>query len=60
MIAHLTILGKRRKLVGEPGNWFLANVKDVQEVNIYSALPLHLWEDDDYLNKIRPSKEQER
>ena len=59
MIAHLTILGKRRKLVGAPGNWFLANVKDVQEVNIFCGLPLIYWEDEDYLNKIRP-KEQKR
>lgn len=56
MTSTITILGKRRKLVGTFGNYFLAEPKDVLTVGIYHALPLHLWRDDNYLNKIRARK----
>ena len=54
----LTILGKRRKLIGEFGNYFLDNPKDVLAVGIFCGLPLHLWRDEKYLNRIRARKEQ--
>lgn len=58
MTYSLVILGKRRKLTGTFGNYFLADMKDVDRVGIYHALPLHLWRDENYLNKIRARKEQ--
>ena len=60
MNATITILGKRRKLVGSFGNYFLADSKDVLAVGVYHGLPLHLWRDEDYINKIRARKEQGR
>lgn len=56
MTSTITILGKKRKLVGTFGNYFLAEAKDVLTVGIYHALPLHLWRDEHYLNKIRARK----
>jgi len=57
----LTILGKKRKLTGEFGNYFLDDAKDVLSVGIFCGLPLHLWRDENYLNKIRARyKEQGR
>jgi len=60
MTSQITILGKRRKLVGTFGNYFLADMKDVDAVGVYHALPLHLWRDEDYINKIRARKEHHR
>lgn len=59
MTYSLTILGRRRKLTGEFGNYFLDDPKDVLAVGVYHGLPLHLWRDEDYINRIRARKEQE-
>jgi len=60
MNSTIQILGKRRKLVGTFGNYFLAESKDVLAIGVYHGLPLHLWRDENYLNKIRARKEQAR
>ena len=50
------ILGKKRQLKGTPGHWYLANMKDVDDVGIYCVLPVTLWKDEKYLNRIRVPK----
>ncbi len=52
----LVILGKKRQLKGAPGNWYLADMKDVDDIGIFGALPVPLWKDENYLNSIRVPK----
>ena len=39
MTSTIQILGKKRKLTGTFGSYFLADMKDVDAVGVYHALP---------------------
>lgn len=58
MTSTVRILGKERKLTGTLGHYYLADTKDVLALGVYCVLPLHLWRDEEYINKIR--REQRR
>jgi len=60
MTSTVTILGKERELTGTFGRYYLAEAKDILALGIFHALPLNLWKDEEYINKIRVRKEQTR